>query len=309
MKFFLGTHVPRWLWDSRESRIPLFVSARTLRTVKRLHPALTDWALDSGGFTELTMYGTWRTPLERYVADARGWMRSIGRLLWAAPQDWMCEEFVCASTLLHEGRIAYDRAKFAALLAKVKPHKRTPAKVRECRVVACMPLPPKLWREQVREHQRRTVANYLALRAAAPDVPFAPVLQGFKLNDYRDCADLYRQSNIDLRSLPVVGVGSVCRRQHSEEAAAIVRAVSDMGIAAHGFGFKTEGIRIAGDALASADSLAWSYAGRMRKRPECRHGKDGKGNCANCPLYALEWFRDLTTRGTAAEEFLTPEIL
>jgi len=33
-------------------------------------------------------------------------------------------------------------------------------------------------------HQARTVANYLALRDLAPDLPFIPVLQGWRLDDY-----------------------------------------------------------------------------------------------------------------------------
>lgn len=294
MRFFLGTHFPRWLWDVRFADVPLFVSARTLRTVKNLCRSLTDWALDSGGFTELTMFGTWRTALADYVRDARRWMHAIGRLQWAAPQDWMCEEFVCAATLLHEGKVRPDRDKFDALIAKVPPAKRTVAKCHELRVIACLPLPPALWRRQIREHQRRTVANFVDLRAAAPDVPFIPVLQGYEPADYLECVRLYSAAGIDLTALPVVGVGSVCRRQHSEEAAGIVRSIAALGIRPHGFGFKTAGVRIAADALVSADSLSWSYAGRKRPNPECRHGKSGKGHCGNCPAYALNWYREVT---------------
>ncbi len=36
----------------------------------------------------------------------------------------------------------------------------------------------------VREHQERTVANYLTLRSIAPDLPFIPVLQGWRIADY-----------------------------------------------------------------------------------------------------------------------------
>ena len=41
------------------------------------------------------------------------------------------------------------------------------------------------------EHQRRTIANYLRLKELAPDLPFAPVLQGWDLADYLACAAMY----------------------------------------------------------------------------------------------------------------------
>jgi hypothetical protein len=47
----------------------------------------------------------------------------------------------------------------------------------------------------VREHQERTVANYLALRDRGP---FIPVLQGWTLEDYETCVDLYAQAGVDL---------------------------------------------------------------------------------------------------------------
>ena len=66
----------------------------------------------------------------------------------------------------------------------------------------------------VREHQRRTVRNLVRLRELAPELPFVPVLQGWTIADYERCADLYRQAGIDLEAEPLVGVGTVCRRQH-----------------------------------------------------------------------------------------------
>jgi hypothetical protein len=89
--FFLGTHQPHWLGLG----VPLFVSDRRLRRYRTLPRAGTGWALDSGGFTELSTYGHWDagpTPAE-YVARIRRYAVDIGQLAWAAPQDWM---FVCA---------------------------------------------------------------------------------------------------------------------------------------------------------------------------------------------------------------------
>jgi hypothetical protein len=105
---------------------------------------------------------------------------------------------------------------------------------------------------------------------------------------------LYAAHGVDLTVAPLVGVGSVCRRQDTREAADILTALHTLGVRRlHGFGFKTGGLLAHGHLLASADSLAWSYAARRRPpRPECvgRHR-----NCANCPRYALAWRDRLLT--------------
>ena len=53
--------------------------------------------------------------------------------------------------------------------------------------------------ETVLAHQQHTVDNFLRLRDAAPDLPFVPVLQGWTLDDYRRCIDLYDEAGVDLR--------------------------------------------------------------------------------------------------------------
>ena len=95
MDFFLGTHMPSWF---TKVDIPLFVSHRRLSDRKRFDRARGPWALDSGGFTELSMFGEWRTPRAEYVEAVRRYMDAIGSMLWAAPQDWMCEPFMLERT-------------------------------------------------------------------------------------------------------------------------------------------------------------------------------------------------------------------
>jgi hypothetical protein len=98
-RFFLGTHLPHWL-ALPDVAVPLFISDRRLRRYRRLPRAVTIWALDSGGFTELARHGTWDhgpTPAE-YVARVRRYRDEIGHLAWAAPQDWMCERHIIAKT-------------------------------------------------------------------------------------------------------------------------------------------------------------------------------------------------------------------
>jgi hypothetical protein len=68
MRFWLGVHKPAWL---ERTSVPLMVSHRTLHERRTLPRARGPWVLDSGGFTELSMYGGWRTTLADYVAAAR----------------------------------------------------------------------------------------------------------------------------------------------------------------------------------------------------------------------------------------------
>jgi hypothetical protein len=138
----------------------------------------------------------------------------------------------------------------------------------------------------VREHQERTVANYLALRDRGP---FIPVLQGWTLKDYETCVDLYAQAGVDLSAEPLVGLGTVCRRQATPEIARVVGALS--GLRLHGFGMKSHGLGRVSDLLTSADSMAWSSRGRFAWQHDKKRlcGGSHKGSCANCPAWALIW--------------------
>lgn len=156
----------------------------------------------------------------------------------------------------------------------------------------------------VGQHQQLTVNSWLALRAIDAGLPWVPVLQGYTVADYERCADLYeRHGAVRLADLPLVGLGSVCRRQGMAEAADIVKRLYARGLRnLHGFGFKTTGLvsrnlKLA-RYLASADSMAWS----RRARSAWRHdglrlcGCDHAGGCANCLAWALEWRRRLVAR-------------
>lgn len=95
MDFYLGTHIPNWLSDST---VKTFVSARQLRRRRTLPIAVYPWALDSGGFSELSLFGEWRTSEAQYIQEVRRYADEIGLLEWAAPQDWMCEPFILKRT-------------------------------------------------------------------------------------------------------------------------------------------------------------------------------------------------------------------
>lgn len=251
--FYLGTHMPGWLsWLG----VPLFVSDVRLRAYRTLPRAAARWALDSGGFSELQKHGRWTvTPVE-YIHRIERYHRMIGKLDWAAPQDWMCEPIV-----INGGRVG--------------------------------PLVFAGTKLSVHEHQRRTIANWLELdglaRARRSMPRIIKVIQGYEVGDYLRHIDMYRSHGIDLRDEPLVGVGSVCRRQNMDEACAILDAINGAGIRnIHAFGFKAIGLRRNHRKIETADSQAWSLDARyVEPLDECRGG--GHKNCANCPRYALRW--------------------
>lgn len=245
----------------------MFVSRNTLRGRAKLPPCAGAFALDSGGFTELQRFGRWSLTESEYVAFVRAVALEYGgRFCWAAPQDWMCEPVVLTGGVV-------GGAKFAGT------------------------------RLSVEEHQRLTVENFVRLRRELGGL-VVPVLQGWKVADYWRCQEMYADAGVRLGDEKTVAVGSVCRRQNSSEAAAIMETLAVDGLRLHGFGFKKQGVLRCAGAMASSDSMAWSYAGR--KRPNENHGhvrrsrepgargKVGAADdCANCLEYALEWRADL----------------
>lgn len=76
------------------------------------------------------------------------------------------------------------------------------------------------------------------------------------VHEYERCHDLYDRAGIDLTREPLVGLGSVCRRQATGEAHDIIRRLRARGITRlHGFGVKTLGLRRYGHLLTSADCM------------------------------------------------------
>lgn len=153
----------------------------------------------------------------------------------------------------------------------------------------------------IREHQRRSVDSFLRLRDLAPEVPWTPVLQGFTVADYQRCVDLYDRAGVDLKKEQVVGVGSVCRRQGTQEIATLFHELARAGLRLHGFGVKIRGLEAVILDLRSADSMAWSF--------DARYDKPIKGhthkNCANCLEAALRWYRRVRGLIDAAKPVVT----
>lgn len=148
----------------------------------------------------------------------------------------------------------------------------------------CEPFMVKRTGLSVFEHQRLTVRNFVMLRQALGELVI-PVLQGWTLDEYLACWDEYAEAGVELGDEPLVGLGSICRRQDMAEAGLIVRRLAREGLRLHGFGVKITGLNSFGDVLVSADSMAWSYsARRSRPLPGCSHK-----SCSNCMVWALRW--------------------
>ena len=65
--------------------------------------ARATWALDSGGFTELSKHGRWTVSAEKYVDEIRRF-QACGNLKWAAIQDWMCEPAIIHGGVMQGSR-------------------------------------------------------------------------------------------------------------------------------------------------------------------------------------------------------------
>ncbi|MGJ6962548.1 DUF7221 family queuine tRNA-ribosyltransferase-like protein [Streptosporangium sp. G11] len=295
--FYLGTHQPSWLFNPRFRNIPLFVSSRRLAGRKSTFPrALGRWALDSGAFTEIRMYGHWTITPAQYLALVCRYIEEIGMPDFVAPMDWMCEPWVISGKNQHLKRTS------SAYFHGTRTARGIPEDG-----------PDEPFDDAVLKHQRWTIDNYLelcdrarflereGLAPAGLEEKIAPSLQAWTKPQYLRCRRMYASAGVDLESLPVVGLGSVCRRQATSEIAEIVNALVDTGLDnLHGFGVKTEGLGDYGPWLTSADSQAWSAGERYRGYPLFPKHADRHKNCANCPDAALLWYSKVLNQLTRA---------
>lgn len=122
-------------------------------------------------------------------------------------------------------------------------------------------------------HMRRTAQSYADLLHAAPDVPWAPVLQGVTRGDYLRCAEeTERITGQSLKSAPAVLLGSIaarCLRRNGEAEPWIIHLaeeLADAGLKVHALGAKCAALReFARVGCKSGDSQGWSRYGRTGK--------------------------------------------
>ena len=204
------------------------ISINALRGRKKPMPNVRV-LVDSGAFTELNLYGKYRHSVDEYAAELhRLHTEGVVTIEAAVAQDYMCEAFMLAKTGL-----------------------------------------------TVRAHQRLTIERYDALKQALDDrfeghcpFPILPVLQGYSPTDYVRHVKAYGKRLV--KSM-WVGVGSVCKRNGAPELiAAVLEAIAEArpDLRLHGFGVKVTALRnaVVRRLLATADSMAWSFAARKQGR-------------------------------------------
>lgn len=229
MRFYLGTHKGGWLG---RLDVPLCVSYRTLARRRRMPRARAPWLLDSGGYTELALYGEWRTPPEVYLARVQRFAAEIGQLAAATVQDWLCIPPLLAKT---ERTIEEHQRETVQSYYFLR---RSDDEIPWLPVVQGYELPEYL----------RHVEMY---RASGVDLATLPLVGVGSIAG--------RQSTPEAAGI-VRALAELGLRLHG------------FGLRLHGFGVQPEGLRTLRPYLASADSMAWSARARRRPPlTGCRH--------------------------------------
>jgi hypothetical protein len=253
MAFYLGCHQPSWL-DHIDA--PLFIARQRLYNragrLRRLDSIATNWAVDSGGFTELAKHGHWfnvdPAAYAQFVVDVD--QAANVRPDWFAPQDWMCEPEMTAKTGLtvdfHQQLTVNNLLELRALLGD-QGHRVIP-------VLQGWTL-GQYWRH---------VEQY---RRAGVDLTLEPVV---------GLGSTCRRENPVRTAVNAVALAAEGLHLH------LFGVKGDALALASGRPWQWQS-----GSIASADSLAWSMAARYDDRlPECTH----RGvKCQNCPAYALAW--------------------
>lgn len=144
--------------------------------------------------------------------------------------------------------------------------------------------------KSVREHQELTVENWLRLAELAPDLPWAPVVQGWDLPDYHAHVEMYFDAGVNLSKFARVTVGSVAARQGDPVAGAVFRTLhAEHGLVMHGLGVKGAGLALYSEHLASADSRAWTLEARFKRERLCDDPDATHSTCSSCQRWAVMW--------------------
>jgi len=92
MNFYVGIFDPSTAWPFERCMI----SVNAVRDRKRDF-RVNEWMLDSAAFTEITTHGGYRHGVEEYAEHINRW-KSVGKMVSASTQDYMCEPFVLEIT-------------------------------------------------------------------------------------------------------------------------------------------------------------------------------------------------------------------
>lgn len=207
-------------------------STQRKKFIRRNPPPHSSFFLDSGGFTALHRFGGYPFTREEYLD-----------LIWhyapdlVATMDYPCEPDINRGGLQPLcGREGLRRVELCGL-------------------------------ESNAERIRATVENaaWLLGRDVPADTTVIPVVQGYTLDEYMACLDLYEERGI-LEAVEYLGIGSMCRRELVGRIAPLVVRIVDRvwttrpAMKFHLFGLKLTALRNAAifSRTHSVDSAAWS---------------------------------------------------
>jgi len=95
-EFKLGTHV---LNHIEKTDVPLFISFRQLRKrKKKKFNQRGSICVDSGGFSELSLFGKWTIKPKEYIHELKRLEDLNLNFQWVAQQDMMCEDIMLKKT-------------------------------------------------------------------------------------------------------------------------------------------------------------------------------------------------------------------
>ena len=141
----------------------------------------------------------------------------------------------------------------------------------------------------VREHQERTVTSYLELRQDRPEPAIHSCLAGVASRRLPSPVPTCTPpTGVDLATLPLTGLGSVCRRQSTTRSPPSSPSWPAAAFACTGSGSRPAACHLYGHLLALPPTQKrWPVTPRAGHRP--LPGCTGHKNCANCLVYATRW--------------------
>lgn len=96
VKFYIGIPGPYWI---TKMTFPFMISRRSFRSRKKGCVSNQDYAIDSGGFSELSINGKWEITEKEYVGKIRYFISLIEKVPnFISQMDWMCEPHVISKT-------------------------------------------------------------------------------------------------------------------------------------------------------------------------------------------------------------------
>lgn len=155
--------------------------------------------------------------------------------------------------------------------------KKTKAKYFALRDYPCEPQILRKYNVTVKDQILRTLDNHIKLLDLLEDYLLkakpVPVLQGWEVEDYLFCIDLFREHGLVGNGFDYIAIGSLCRKNTTTQIKKIILTIRKElkdSIKLHCFGTK---ISVLNDlavwkAVYSVDSMAWDFNARWKRYME-----------------------------------------